>query len=207
MLTIFVNNSLSPPYPGRGRGWVCTFPRGRGVGLQIPGEAGGGFHIVGEGECFQEQRLGLILSRRRRMLSDITSLQGATMSVRKSYALRQLAIQRCRELRRKQTPAEATLWSVLRNRRFMNLKFLRQHPIYHDLDGKETFLIADFYCHELHLIIELDGSSHENDEKSESDSGRDTACQLLGLTVLRFRNEVVFRNPRSILDAIREMVG
>ena len=59
-----------------------------------------------------------------------------------------------RHLRKESTGAEKILWFNFRNRKFLNLKIRRQHPI-------ENF-IADFYCDELKLIIEVDGSIHDN---------------------------------------------
>jgi len=61
-----------------------------------------------------------------------------------------------RELREKQTPAEALLWQLLRNRRLLGFKFRRQHQF--------GDYIADFYCHEARLIIECDGSVHNPHE-------------------------------------------
>ena len=58
-------------------------------------------------------------------------------------------LERARALRREATDAERLLWSLLRDRQFLGLKFRRQHP----LGG----YIVDFYCHEARLGIELDG--------------------------------------------------
>ena len=52
-------------------------------------------------------------------------------------------------MRHTATDAESLMWQLLRNKRFMNLKFRRQHVI--------APYIVDFYCHELGLVIELDG--------------------------------------------------
>ncbi len=68
-----------------------------------------------------------------------------------------------RELRGKQTQTEEILWQLLRNRKFHNLKFRRQHAI-----GR---YIADFYCDEKKIVIELDGKIHEN--QKEYDAIRD----------------------------------
>ena len=57
-----------------------------------------------------------------------------------------------RELRRNLTEAEKILWQELRNRKLGGFKFRRQHPI--------NKFVADFYCHEVKLIVELDGSQH-----------------------------------------------
>ena len=64
-------------------------------------------------------------------------------------------IKRARALRKTSTDAETLLWSRLRNRQFRNLKFRRQVPLGH--------YIVDFYCHELRLVIELDGGQHSEE--------------------------------------------
>jgi very-short-patch-repair endonuclease len=56
------------------------------------------------------------------------------------------------ELRKEQTVAERKLWSRLRNKRLLGLKFYRQ-------SGFDNY-IADFYCPDRLLIIEVDGSQH-----------------------------------------------
>ncbi|MBE0642812.1 MAG: endonuclease domain-containing protein [Bacteroidetes bacterium] len=117
--------------------------------------------------------------------------------------LKDVAKIRCRELRRQQTPAEVRMWHLLRNRKYHGLKFNRQHPIFHDLDGRETFLIADFFCHELRLVIELDGSVHA--DTGHADAHRDRTLSLLGFTVLRFTNDIALEHPYRILQAIDEI--
>ena len=61
-------------------------------------------------------------------------------------------LNRCRNLRKDDTGAEKRLWSFLRNRQLNNLKFRRQYPV----EG----YILDFYCHDAHLAIEVDGGGH-----------------------------------------------
>jgi very-short-patch-repair endonuclease len=56
------------------------------------------------------------------------------------------------------TAAENALWQSLR-RKNLGLKFYRQHPIYHDSSGLESFYIADFYCHSARLVVEVEGVS------------------------------------------------
>jgi very-short-patch-repair endonuclease len=60
------------------------------------------------------------------------------------------------EMRKKSTLAEKYLWKLLRKLRFEGYTFRRQHPI--------EFYIADFYCHKLKLIVEVDGEVHFNSE-------------------------------------------
>ena len=93
-----------------------------------------------------------------------------------------------RELRRNVTDSEKELWEQLGNRRLSGYKFLRQHPIIYKADYKGlNYFIADFYCDSKKTVIELDGSIH--DEKEEYDQFRDEEMKLLGLHVLRLKNE------------------
>ncbi len=93
-----------------------------------------------------------------------------------------------RSLRREMTKTEQILWSKLRNRQLAGYKFLRQHPIIYkgDLTGLNYF-IADFYCHEKRVIVELDG--HIHDETQEYDQWRDEELKQKNIRVLRIRNE------------------
>jgi len=65
-----------------------------------------------------------------------------------------------RELRKNQTETEKILWNRLRNRKFLNQKFLRQHPLSFQIEDSKRFFIADFFCNESKLIIEIDGDIH-----------------------------------------------
>src|SRR5712692_11728031 len=75
---------------------------------------------------------------------------------------------RTRAMRKMPTRAEGRMRSWLRDRRFLGYKFRRQHPI-----GN---YILDFYCAELQLAIELDGSHHESSWMNEYDSTRSGHC-------------------------------
>src|SRR5262245_62482616 len=67
------------------------------------------------------------------------------------------ALSRARQMRHDDTLAEKLAWVLLRDRRMCGVKFRRQVPI-------ENFIV-DFYCHELRLIVELDGLVHDNPEQ------------------------------------------
>ena len=96
-------------------------------------------------------------------------------------------ISRARKLRKEMTPEEKILWAKLRNRKFKGLKFLRQHPIIYDtINYKPLYFIADFYCAEKKLVIELDGKIH--DFQKDYDERRDEILRNAGLKVLRFKN-------------------
>jgi type I restriction enzyme M protein len=103
-------------------------------------------------------------------------------------------VERARELRKNQTPAEEVLWEILRNRQFHDLKFRRQHQI-----GE---YIVDLYCHEHNLVIEADGDVHDADRQKKHDKKRDAYLSSIGMTVLRFRNEDILNNTDSVLNGI-----
>ncbi len=100
--------------------------------------------------------------------------------------------QRAKELRRQMTPAEQLLWEQVRDRRLGGLKIRRQHPI-----GR---FIADFYCTEARLIIEVDGGIH--DQQRERDAARTEYLEQRGFRVLRIRNEAIERNTDEVLAEI-----
>lgn len=116
--------------------------------------------------------------------------------VDKSFGASQIVKNYAKELRRNQTPAEALLWEMLRGRNLNGLKFRRQHPLKN--------YIADFYCHELRLVIELDGKIHELQHIREKDLKREEAMKALGVSVIRFNNDVVFSNPDKIAKKVME---
>ncbi len=101
-------------------------------------------------------------------------------------------IDRARELRRDATFPERLLWGRLRASRLCGLKFRRQHPI-----GP---FVADFFCSEHRLVIELDGNSH--DGRAEQDARRSEYLRQEGLGVVRFGNDDVLRDLEAVLKAI-----
>jgi len=99
-----------------------------------------------------------------------------------------------RELRQRQTEAEAILWQKLRNRKLSGLKFRRQHRI-----GR---YIVDFYCAQHKLVIELEGTIHEVADQQEYDRARFEELSAQGLTILRFKNEEIKQDIQSVLQRI-----
>ncbi len=104
---------------------------------------------------------------------------------------------RARQLRHEQTPTEAKLGDFLRDRQLDGCKFRRQHPI-----GR---FIVDFCCPERHLIVEIDGSVHQ--EQTDRDEARTEALQALGYQVYRWTNEQVEQNLAEVLDALRRALS
>ena len=101
---------------------------------------------------------------------------------------------KAKALRRPMTPAETILWEHLRNNKLNGLKFRRQHPVF--------IFIADFYCHQKKLIIELDGEVHDNPEQTEHDINRTADLEEKGFSILRFRNEEVISDLEKVLERI-----
>ena len=94
----------------------------------------------------------------------------------------------CRELRKNMTPSEKILWEAIRRKQLKQYRFLRQFPIVCSaINGAVYFYIADFYCHQLNLVIEVDGPIH--DYQKEQDYNRDLVMQELGLRILRIKND------------------
>ena len=98
-----------------------------------------------------------------------------------------------RALRRRQTDAEGVLWGLVRSRR-MNVKFRRQHPM-------EPYVL-DFYCHELRLAVEVDGSGHTAPAGRVTDERRTAALAVRGVQVLRFSNLELLQETRAVAEAL-----
>jgi very-short-patch-repair endonuclease len=104
-----------------------------------------------------------------------------------------------RQLRKRQTPAEKIFWNEVRNRKFYNLKFRRQHQI--------GFYIVDFYCHEYNLVIELDGSIHDLETNKKNDEEREWNLKFQGYKILRFPNERIFNDIDAVLKEIFQHIS
>ena len=100
-----------------------------------------------------------------------------------------------RDLRKRQTDAEAKLWRALRNRRVDGFKFKRQVP-----RGR---YIVDFLCAEAALVIEVDGGQHA-EAQAKRDDIRTRFLEKEGLCVLRFWNNEVLGNVEGVLVSIRQ---
>jgi len=76
--------------------------------------------------------------------------------------------------------------------------------LFYDLLGKETFYIADFYCHELQLFVEIDGPIHKY--HSYQDSQRTEIINLLGINVIRFYSEEIENNLDAVLHRLNKLL-
>ena len=109
-------------------------------------------------------------------------------------------LDRAHSLRLNYTDSEDMLWQIVRNRQIGGLKFRRQHAL-----GK---FVADFYCHEAQLILEVDGGIHLSASQKEKDSDKTFELESIGLKIIRFtNNEVKFKQDivkNKILDFIKQ---
>jgi len=105
-----------------------------------------------------------------------------------------------RDLRMNQTESERLLWNELRNRKLNGFKFLRQHPIVYDKNAVPNgFIVADFYCAEKKLIVEVDGKVHN--QQKQKDLLRDQIMLNKGYQTLRVYNEEL-EDMNMVLDKI-----
>jgi len=100
-----------------------------------------------------------------------------------------------RELRKNQTPAEIVMWEKIR-RKSLCMEFHRQVPILN--------YIVDFYCHEIGLVIEIDGNIHDNNFLE--DAKRQGEMEAQGLHFLRFTNEEILKNMENVLERIKNYI-
>ena len=103
-----------------------------------------------------------------------------------------------RQLRNNSTKSEVKLWQYLKGKKMLSYDFHRQKPLLE--------YIADFYCYELNLVIELDGYSHQFEGVVVKDNKKEKALNSIGLHVLRFRDEEVFGNINEVLRVIEQYI-
>lgn len=104
--------------------------------------------------------------------------------------------QKAKELRKVETKAEKILWLYLSKNQINGLQFRRQHPI--------NRFIADFYCHRIKLVIEIDGGIHELYKNKEYDAERTEIFSKFGVRVLRFTNYQIASDIEFVLNSINQ---
>ena len=102
------------------------------------------------------------------------------------------------KLRKNQTHVEFILWSKLRNKQLLGIKFYRQYSI--------GYYIVDFYCHQYKLVIELDGGQHNEKSRKAYDDKRTQFLNGQGIVVLRFWDNDVINNIKGVLEVIKRQI-
>lgn len=105
---------------------------------------------------------------------------------------------KAKNLRRNMTMAEKKLWEVLKDKHFKGYKFRRQHPIH--------IFIVDFYCHELGLVIEIDGEYHNEAIQIAKDIERSELLRFQDIHVIRFTNDQVINEIKRVLDHLSNYI-
>lgn len=98
------------------------------------------------------------------------------------------------DLRRAETPPERALWDALRDRRLGGRKFRRQQPI-----GP---FVVDFYCAAERLVVEIDGSIHDDAGHIAADLSRQQAIETVGYRFVRIRSDLVLNDVQAALRMI-----
>ncbi len=96
------------------------------------------------------------------------------------------------------TYGEIALWRELKGKK-LGVQFSRQIPI-------DTYIV-DFYCKDLKLVIEVDGSIHFVEDQEEKDKQRQARLESLGITLIRFSDSDVKNNLGQVLDKLREYIN
>lgn len=113
-----------------------------------------------------------------------------------SLPYRRMLIPRAKELRKNATPQEDKLW----------YRYLKDYPIRFQRQKAIDTFIADFYCYEARLVIELDGAQHFTTAGLEYDLMRSGVLEQYGLEVLRFTNREIENQFMSVCNRIDQAV-
>ena len=119
------------------------------------------------------------------------------MSTEMHYGASKQIFQYAETLRKNMTIAEKIIWERLCKNQ-LKVRIRRQHPVWK--------YIADFYCHELKLIIEIDGEIHLKKENKEYDIGRENTLNEFGIEIIRFTNDQVINEIEYVINTITKKI-
>ena len=91
--------------------------------------------------------------------------------------------ERAKQMRANMTTSEQKVWELLKGKQILGLRFRPQHPM--------DIFIADFYCHPLKLVIEIDGGIHKSHDQREYDLCREAELERWDIKIIRFTNEEI----------------
>jgi very-short-patch-repair endonuclease len=104
-------------------------------------------------------------------------------------------------LRRDMTATEKIIWDRVCKKQLgvrIRVRIRRQHPVWK--------FIADFYCHEVKLVIEIDGGIHLSPENKEYDISRDIILKEFQIEILRFTNDEVTNETDLVIEKIKRTI-
>ncbi len=103
-----------------------------------------------------------------------------------------------RNMRNKSTQAEIKLWMYVKGKQIKGYDFRRQKPI--------DEYILDFFCYEMMLGIEVDGYTHLLEETLKKDAEKEKRMNELGISILRFKDEEVFKRIENVILSIENFI-
>ena len=123
-------------------------------------------------------------------------------------AMPEIIKETARKLRKNLTQAESYLWENIRKWKILWKQFQKQKPIfvYEEDSWLPRYIIADFYCSENKLIIELDWSVHSNKEVLELDKHKEMLLKNIWYKVIRFTNDEVLNNLEETFQTIKKQL-
>jgi len=125
-------------------------------------------------------------------------MKGVSFEYPMYYGAKPSIFKLARELRKNETEAEKILWPRINKNQVLGFRFRRQHPI--------NKFIADFFCVELKLVIEIDGSVHDITEYHEHDLGRTEVFNDFNITVIRFTNDQILNEIDNSVEQLEKMI-
>jgi len=103
-----------------------------------------------------------------------------------------------KEFRKNPTKTEAILWKYLKEKQVMGYDFHRQKPL--------GYYIVDFFCNELNLALEIDGSVHNSEYSKIKDELRQDAIEQFGVRFLRFKVYEIEKNIAQVINEIENWI-
>ena len=113
------------------------------------------------------------------------------------YGASKTIFQYAKALRKNMTESEKVVWEKLCKNQ-LGARIRRQHPIWK--------YVADYYCHELKLVIEIDGEIHLSKEIKEYDINRDVTLTEYRIEIMRFTNDEVINGIDKVIEEIKRKI-
>ena len=102
------------------------------------------------------------------------------------------------KLRNNSSKPEIIFWNQVKQKKFKGYDFHRQKPLLN--------YIVDFYCHELNLIIEIDGKQHDTEYQAEKDAERDESLKKWDLTVIRIPAAEILDDVTAVMTILEAQI-
>ena len=113
------------------------------------------------------------------------------------YGASKTIFQFAKALRKNMTAPEKVIWERICNNQ-LGVKIRRQHPIHN--------YIVDYYCHEVKLVIEVDGGIHLSKENMQNDLIREAGLKEYGIEIIRFTNEEVSNEIDIVIEKLSKKI-